>query len=81
MDSFYLAPRESFGSGVLAGDRRALFATDRELYLVDRERELYLLDSAPLPAGTRAAHATLIGRGERLALLAGDTLLLFRAER
>ena len=46
----YLGPGEHFTGHGLCSESRALFATQRGLWLLDRTRELYLLDYAPLAA-------------------------------
>jgi len=46
--SLWLGPAEEFSGRGLASAERALFATDRGLYLFDRARELYLADYEPL---------------------------------
>jgi len=48
VDSPFLGPGESFTGEGLASPERAYFATQTGLYLVDRERDLFVLDYAPL---------------------------------
>ncbi len=80
-DAPYLGPGELFTGGGLASEARALFATGQGLYLLDRERELYLLDYAPLqlqgdpgPAG-----GSVFARGERVYVLGPTTVWIFAA--
>lgn len=47
-DSPYLGPGETFTGAGTASAQRAYFATQTGLYLADRERELFLIDYAPL---------------------------------
>jgi hypothetical protein len=64
-DALYLAPDESFSGAGLVSPQRALFASDRGVYLFDRTRELYLLDYEPLQ-GPPKGGGDVYARGERV---------------
>jgi hypothetical protein len=69
----WLTPGELFtGLGALSAER-ALFATDRALYLHDRGRELFLLDSAKYPRPFPGSGGRVAVRGDR-ALVCGPHL-------
>jgi hypothetical protein len=73
----WLAPGETFtGLGALSSER-ALFATDRALYLHDRGRELYLLDAAKYPRPFPAAGGRVVARGERALVIGPHMAWLF----
>lgn len=72
-----LAPGEIFtGLGALSAER-ALFATDRALYLHDRSRELYLLDAAEYPRPFPAAGGRVVARGDRALVIGPHLAWLF----
>jgi hypothetical protein len=76
----WLTPGETFtGLGALSSER-ALFATDRALYLHDRGRELFLLDSARYPRAFPGAGGRVAARGER-ALVIGPHIAWLYALR
>jgi hypothetical protein len=94
-DAPYLGPGERFTGSGLASDRRALFATQRGLVLLDRTRELYLLDHAALESGlaglgpgARALAArtaldpggSVVAHGSRVAVVGPLGVFLFEAE-
>ena len=62
-DAPFLGPGERFTGHGLVSERRAMFATQRGLMLLDRTRELFLLDYAPLadPAEVASARPGLDG--------------------
>jgi hypothetical protein len=81
IDAPYLGPRERFTGHGLASPERVLFATERGLYLLDRQLELFLLDHAPLqiqgdpgPAG-----GSVFARGDRVYVLGSRTVWIFAA--
>lgn len=78
-DSVYLGREETPLRGGLVGGRRALFATDHGLYLLDLERELYLLQDLSLGPLERRESGGLFARGELVHLLAGAFLWTVRA--
>lgn len=82
LDSPYLGAGETFGGPVALTPRRAAFATDRGLYLLDRERELYLLAYGPLSSGGAPPDAggAVLARGARLFVLGPEALWTFLAE-
>ncbi len=78
----YLAPDESFSGEGLVAHGRAAFATNRGVYLVDLERELYLLDVATLerPGGLRrdaARGGSIFASGAWLCVLGPSALWAF----
>ena len=77
LDSVYLGREERPLRGALIGAARALFATDHGLYLLDRERELYLLSTTPLGVAGLRGGGGLWAHGERVHLLAGGALWTF----
>jgi hypothetical protein len=75
-----LGPKERFAGEGLVSPTRALFASDRGLYLLDRTRDLYLLDYAPLVPplqGLPPAGGTVRARGEWICVLGTATLWVF----
>lgn len=76
-DSIHLARGEDFTGQGLLTPARLLFSTDRGLYLMDRGRELYLLDVLPIAARPPMEGTSLYAVGERVLLLATDQLRLF----
>lgn len=75
-----LRPTETFqGQGVVSRTR-ALFATDRSLYLFDRTRDLYLLQSHSLRAQGALGGGSLLCRGDRVCVIGSDRVFFFRAE-
>jgi hypothetical protein len=67
IDALDLGEEEFFRSQGLVGDRRVWIASDRELYLFDRERELYLLDNQPLaPAGPTPPGGDIVASGSEV---------------
>jgi hypothetical protein len=56
---------------------RALFASDKALYLFDRGRELYLLEAFPLPRTAEASTGRLLTRGGSVQLLLPEGLWTF----
>lgn len=76
-DSIHLARGERFTGRGLLTDRRLVFSTDRGLYLLDRDRQLYLLDVVPIAARPPLEGTSLHASGERVLLLATDQLRLF----
>ncbi len=71
-EALYLAPGETFSGHALTGAKRALAATDRGLYLFDRERDLFLLDVASLPRPRTLSGAPRGGSG--VPRVGGDVL-------
>lgn len=79
-DAFELAPLETFTGPGLASKERALFATDRGLYLSDRDRDGWLVDYEELP-GSGPKGGTVFARGGRVAVLGHRTLWIFEVVR
>jgi hypothetical protein len=77
-DALELAPEERFSGPGLVSAERALFATDRGLYLFDRARDLLLLDYQPL-AQLVPRGGGVFARGDRVVVLGGRNLWLFAA--
>ncbi|MDP6538175.1 MAG: hypothetical protein QF903_04670 [Planctomycetota bacterium] len=78
-DSVYLGREEHPLRGGLVGAQRVVFASDHGLYLLDRERELYLLATTPLGVSGLRGGGGLWARGDRVHLLAGGALWTFQA--
>jgi hypothetical protein len=75
IDALDLGEDERFRGSGLVSPERVWISTDRGLYLFDRTRELYLLDSAALPpAGEVPAGGDVHGRGANV-LVVGQTAL------
>lgn len=75
-----LGPKESFAGDGVASATRALFASSRGLYLLDRSRELYLLDYAPLVPpleGLPPSGGSVRASGDRVCVLGAATLWVF----
>lgn len=81
IDSPYLGPGESFTGSGLASPQRAYFATQTGLYLADRERELFLVDYAPLTTngGPVRAGGSVFARGDRIYVVGPQMLWMFEA--
>ena len=77
-DSIYLGREEDWLPGALVSEERVLFAADGGLYLLDRQRELYLSAFEPLDAGSDFAAGGLWANGDALYLLARGALFQFR---
>ncbi|MAF67020.1 MAG: hypothetical protein CMJ84_15355 [Planctomycetes bacterium] len=77
VDSVYLGREERPLRGGLVSASRAVFSTDHGLYLLDRERELYLLSTTPLGVTGLRGGGGLWAQDDRLHLLAGGALWTF----
>jgi hypothetical protein len=77
-DSIYLGSEESWLPGALVCGDRVLFATDGGLYLLDRERELYLTAFHPMRMSSNFAAGGLWARADELYLLARGALFQFQ---
>ena len=77
--ALHLDEGERFAGRALVSERRALVASDRCLYLFDRESELLLLDSVPLPDLQGGTGGSVFARGERVVVVGADTLWVLRA--
>lgn len=80
VDSFYLGRGESFVPGALLSARRALFASSRGLFLLDRERELYLLAELPLALELAGPPGGLFADERAVWLLADRKLWRFEVD-
>ena len=78
-DSIYLAREERYFPGALVSPTHVLFAAERGIYLLDRERELYLAHHAPLRMDSDYASSGLWASGRHLFLLAAGKLWIFEA--
>ncbi len=79
-DSIYLSREELPIASALLEGQRVLFATDRGLYRLDRNRELYLEQFQPLRMTSDFAPGGLFARGPDLYLLAAGALFHFRCK-
>ncbi len=68
-EAAHLGARESFTGTAAASSERAILATDRGVYLLDRTRDLYLLDFEPFPAAVPAPGGQVVARGDRVLVL------------
>jgi hypothetical protein len=79
VDALDLGEDELFRGTGLVGPDRAWVATDRGLYLFDRTRELYLLDSAAFPpAGEAPAGGDVHGRDGHVLVVGHSAVWSFR---
>ncbi|MCY3003506.1 MAG: hypothetical protein NTV21_17055 [Planctomycetota bacterium] len=77
-----LGPAEKFSGEGLTSPTRALFATNRGLYVLDRTKDLYLVDYAPLAApadGVAPTGGSVHARGDTVCVLGVNALWVFRA--
>jgi hypothetical protein len=78
-DSIYLSREEQPVASALVSDKRLLFYSDKGLYRLDRERELYLEQFQPLRLKSTFAAGGLYARGTDLYILAQGALFHFQA--
>ncbi len=80
-DSPFLGREETFAGTAAISDHRVAFSSDRGLYYLDRERELYLLDYRPLAPGfgSESAGGSVHASGDRLFVLDRTTLWVLSA--
>lgn len=79
IDALDLPPDERFAGTGLVSPARVWVASDRSLYLFDRTRELYLLDSDTLPpVGAGPLGGDVLARGTHVLVLGPDALWSFR---
>lgn len=69
---------EHFTGEALASERRLIVATNRRVYLFDRERELMLLDAEPLPETGAGRGGSIYGLGDRVVVVGSDTIWVLR---
>ena len=80
VDSLYLGAAENFSGTGLMSAQRALFASDAGLYVLDRERELYLaVEQRALSSDWGAPGGSVHARGSLVAVLGLHELWTFRA--
>jgi len=77
LDAIDLGRDEQPLADLLWSTDRALFASDKALYLFDRGRELYLLEAFPLPRTAHAGTGRLLTRGGSVQLLLPEGLWTF----
>jgi len=78
-DSPYLGREEKFrGRGAISKER-VLFSSDRGLYLLDRTRELFLLDYAPFPSIQLPLGGEVMATGKTVFVLSEASLWTFSA--
>jgi len=95
IDALYLSPQEHFSGSGLVSPQRAIFATERGIYLFDRTRELSLSDYEPLAevaglegprrqaftrGGAAPAGGSVFGHSNRVFVLGREALWAFAAE-
>jgi hypothetical protein len=78
----YLGPDEQLTGDGLCSPQRALFATQFGLYLIDLERELYLIGQAPLesPRGLSTVGGSVHAHGGWACVIGPSALWVFRAQ-
>ncbi len=76
-DSPYLGREENFRGRGASSPERALFSTDRGLYLLDRTRELYLLDYQSYPSHPLPLGGDVLARGSRVFVVSEASLWTF----
>ena len=81
LDAIDLAADETAHTDLLASPDRALLASDRALYLFDRDRELYLLEAHPLPPLGAPGTGRLFAREDAVQLLTSMGLTTFAVVR
>ncbi len=74
-----LGAREAFTGTAAASAARALFATDRGVYLHDRTRDLFLLDFDPFPSGFPAPGGQVVARDDRVLVIGPYLAWILRA--
>ena len=85
VDALYLGPDERLAGRGLVTESRVFAASDRGVYLFDRERELYLLDYAALALESQGLDSQepggdLYAAGSLLVVCGRDAIWCFRAE-
>ena len=75
----HLGPQERFTGTALHSPDRTLFATNHRLYLLDRKREMLLLDAPALVGQDRGGD--LVGLGQHVLLLGANTVRVLRVLR
>ena len=75
----HLGPQERFTGTALHSPDRTLFATNHRLYLLDRKREMLLLDAPALVGQDRGGD--LVGLGQHVLLLGANTGRVLRVLR
>ena len=78
-DSPYLGREENFRGAGAISEARVLFSSDRGLYLLDRTRELYLLDYVPFPSTPLPLGGEVMARGSKVFVLSEASLWTFSA--
>ncbi len=79
-DAVPLGRDEVFTGAGLASPSRVLFASTRALYLVDRERGLYVLQRVPLESEHGPSGGSVFARGDRVFVVNPRSLTVLRAE-
>lgn len=75
----HLGPQERFTGTALHSPDRTLFATNHRLYLLDRQRQMLLLDAPALVGQDRGGD--LVGLGQHVLLLGANTVRVLRVLR
>jgi hypothetical protein len=79
-DAPYLGREEAFGGAGAVSDQRVIAATDRGVYLVDRAREMFLLDYEPFPGGMSPLGGSVVAHGSNVLVVGERTVWTFFAE-
>ncbi len=72
--SLYLDQGERFSGRALTSEHRMLVASDRAVYLLDRDRDLFLLDALPLPDLGAGVGGSVVARDDRVYVVGRETL-------
>ncbi|MCP3918693.1 MAG: PQQ-like beta-propeller repeat protein [bacterium] len=78
--SLYLGSEEHFAGRGLTSNDRLWLASDQNLFLLDFERDLFLLAAQAIPDLGGGLGGTPYGRGDRLVLVGPDTVWIWRVE-
>jgi hypothetical protein len=79
VDALGLSAAETFRNA-LVSSTRVWISTDRGVYLLDRERELYALDHERLPALGRSSGGDMLGHGPFVLVAGAEALWSLRVE-
>jgi len=77
--SLYLDEGERFAGRALTSESRMLVASDRAVYLLDRDRDLFLMDALPLPDLGAGVGGSVLAQGDRVYVVGRETLWVLEA--
>jgi outer membrane protein assembly factor BamB len=79
--SLYLDEGERFSGRALTSELRVLVASDRAVYLLDRDRDQFLIDAVPLPGLGAGVGGSVLARDDRVYVVGRETLWVLEARR